>query len=127
MDGGTFNAAPKSRKAFFRFCVDSDYLLKLEEMQRIFAATANQPDEYGRRGTAIALQTKAFVVLLRCTGMSIGEVTKLEKTAVKDNRVWTCREKTGGDVFAKVPPFVIALNEAPHDSDKYFFWSVTGL
>jgi integrase len=37
-------------------------------------------------------------------------------------------KKTGEDVFTKVPQFVIdALHQAPHDSEKYFFWSGEGL
>jgi integrase len=38
--------------------------------------------------------------------------------------VRTYRKKTGEDVFCKMPPFVIeALKVAPHDSDRYFFWT----
>jgi integrase len=134
-------------KAFFRFCADSDYIAKsparkldpiremrpktepfeLDEMRRIFAAIPNLPDEYGRRGTPIALQTKAFVLVMRYSGLSIGDVAKLEKVDVRGTRIRTHRKKTGEEVFAKVPQFVIdALNEAPHDSDRYFFWTGQG-
>ena len=60
--------------------------------------------------------------------MAIGDVTKLEKTAVVGCRIRTYRKKTGEEVFAKVPQFVIdVLNSAPHDSEQYFFWSGEGL
>lgn len=134
-------------KAFFRFCVKSDFIAKNpaadldpipeqrpktepfthEEMAQIFAATATLQDEYGRQGQPIALQTKAFILVMRYTGMSIGDTAKLEKADVKDCRIRTYRKKTGEDVFARVPPFVIdALNAAPHDSERYFFWTGNG-
>ena len=137
----------EAMKGFFRFCVKSDFIVKTpasdldsipegrpktepftrEEMDRIFPAVANLPDEYGRRGQPIADQTRAFILVMRYTGMSIGDAAKLEKTAVDGCRIRTYRKKTGEDVFAKVPPFVIeALNKAPHDSERYFFWTGEG-
>ena len=134
-------------KAFFKYCVRADYILKnpaeqldaipenkaktdpfeAEEMQRIFAALPNLTDEYGRRGEAIAKQTKAFVYVMRYTGMSIGDTTTLERSHVSGCRIRTWRKKTGEDVYGRVPPFVIeALNEAQPDSQKYFFWSGEG-
>jgi integrase len=137
----------EAMKGFFRFCVKSDFIVKTpaadldsipegrpktepftrEEMDRIFPAVANLPDEYGRRGQPIADQTRAFILVMRYTGMSIGDAAKLEKTAVDGCRIRTYRKKTGEDVFAKVPPFVIeALNRAPHDSERYYFWTGVG-
>lgn len=134
-------------KAFFSFCVDADYIAKSpvkkldaipedrektdpfenDEMQRIFASLPMLSDEYGRLGDPIAKQTKAFVYVMRYTGMSIGDTTTLEKRNVFGCRIRTYRKKTGEDVYAIVPQFVIdALNQAPHDSDRYFFWSGDG-
>jgi integrase len=134
-------------KSFFWYCEHSDFLTKdpvvhldpisvtrpktepftHEQQLAIFRALPDFPDEYGRRGSAIASQTKAFVYVLRYTGMAIGDVAKLEKADVQGRRIRTYRKKTGEDVFAKVPQFVVdALNEAPHDSEKYFFWSGEG-
>jgi integrase len=96
-------------------------------MERIFAAMENLQDEYGRSGQPIALQTRAFVLVMRYTGMSIGDTSKLEKDDVDGTRIRTYRKKTGEDVFGRVPPFVIeALNAAPHDSDRYYFWTGQG-
>jgi len=97
-------------------------------MERIFAAIDKLQDEYGRHGQPIANQTRAFVLVMRYTGMSIGDTAKLAKADVHGNRIRTHRKKTGEDVFGKVPPFVIdALNRAPHDSDQYYFWTGNGL
>lgn len=135
-------------KSFFWFCYHSDFLTKNpvihldpisvnrpktdpfthEQEMAIFEALPDFPDEYGRRGTAIAQQTRAFVYVLRYTGMAIGDVAKLEKADLHGFRIRTYRKKTGEDVFATVPQFVVdALHEAPHDSDRYFFWSGEGL
>jgi integrase len=135
-------------KSFFWYCDHSDFLTKNpvvhldpisvtraktepfshEQQIAIFNALPDFPDQYGRRGTPIAAQTKAFVYVLRYTGMAIGDVAKLEKADVQGCRIRTYRKKTGEGVFAKVPQFVIdALNEAPHDSEKYFFWTDEGL
>jgi len=134
-------------KAFFTHCVEADYIVKSpvkkldvipedrektdpfepEEMERIFAALPLLTDEYGRRAEPIAKQTKAFVYVMRYTGMSIGDTTTLEKQHVHGCRIRTYRKKTGEDVYGIVPQFVIdALNDAPHDSERYFFWSGEG-
>ena len=138
----------ESVKGFFRFCVKSDFIVKnpaldldpiqegrpktepftREEMDRIFSAVASLPDQFGRKGQPIADQTKAFILVMRYTGMSIGDTAKLEKAAVDGCRIRTYRKKTGEEVFAKVPAFVIeTLDAAPHDSERYFFWSGQGL
>ena len=130
-------------KGFFAFCVKSDFIVKnpaagldpiregrpktepftREEMERIFSAVSLLADEYGRHGLPITAQTRAFVMVMRYTGMSIGDTAKLRKSDIDGCRIRTYRKKTGEDVFAKVPPFVIeALDTAPHDSDEYYFW-----
>jgi integrase len=135
-------------KSFFWYCDHSDFLTKNpavfldpisvkrpktepfthEQQISIFNSLQDFPDEYGRRGTPIAEQTKAFVYVLRFTGMAIGDVAKLEKADVEGCRIRTYRKKTGEDVFAKVPQFVVdVLQAAPHDSEKYFFWTGQGL
>jgi integrase len=134
-------------KGFFGFCVKSDFIVKnpaagldtiaegrpktepfaRDEMDRIFSATALLTDEYGRRGQPIADQTRAFIMVMRYTGLSIGDAAKLRKADVDGCRIRTYRKKTGEDVFARVPPFVIdTLNAAPHDSDEYYFWTGQG-
>jgi len=135
-------------KGFFRFCVKSDFIVKNpaadldpvpegraktepfthEEIARIFS-TISSPRyyEHGRQGKPIADQTRAFVLAMRYTGMSIGDTAKLEKSDVDGCRIRTYRKKTGEDVFARVPPFVIeALNGAPHDSARFYFWTGRG-
>ncbi|HVY92395.1 MAG TPA: tyrosine-type recombinase/integrase [Bryobacteraceae bacterium] len=133
-----------SLRSFFRFCVRSKFIsynvaadldpIKItrpktepftsEEVERILSATDRLTDEYGRTGSALALQTKAFVLVMRYSGLAIGDVAKLRKADVQGTRIRTSRKKTGKEVFCTVPQFVIdALNAAPHDSNEYFFWN----
>ncbi len=89
-----------------------------DEMNCIFSATGLLTDEYGRCGQPIADQTRAFIMVMRNTGLSIGDTSKLREVDVDGCRIRTYRKKTGEDVFARVPPFVIdTLNAAPHDGD----------
>ena len=101
-------------KSFFWYCDHSDFLTKNpvvhldpisvmraktepfthEDQVAIFNTLPDFPDEHGRRGTPIALQTKAFVYILRYTGMAIGDVAKLEKADVQGCRIRTYRKKT---------------------------------
>lgn len=134
-------------KSFFKYCLNAEFIARdpamhldpvsvgrpktepftQAEQMAIFNALAAFPDEYGRHGTAIATQTRAFVLTLRYTAMSIGDVAKLEKRDVIGSQIRTYRKKTGEDVFCDVPDFVIAaLASAPHDSERYFFWSGEG-
>ncbi len=134
-------------KGFFRYCLKSDFITRSpaadldaipegrpktepftrDEMGSIFTAIPNLTDEYGRRGQPITEHTRAFIMVMRYTGMSIGDTAKLEKADVDGCRIRTYRKKTGEDVFAKVPPFVIdALAKAPHDSEQFYFWTGKG-
>ena len=98
-----------------------------EELVAIYNALETLSDEYGRHGTPIAKQTKAFVLVMRYTGLSIGDVAGLRKKHVQDDRIVTNRDKTGKEVYVRVPPIVLrALFDAPHDSAEYFFWSGNG-
>jgi integrase len=97
------------------------------ELKAVMDALPRLPDEYGRFGGIIATQTKAFVLVMRYTGLSIGDVAGLPKAHVTGTQIKTNRDKTGKEVYVRVPQFVIdALKEAPRDSDEYFFWTGGG-
>ncbi len=52
----------------------------------IISALPRFPDEYGRCGGPIALQMRAFVLVMRYTGLFIGDVATRSKVA-KERRV----------------------------------------
>ena len=71
---------------------------------------------------------KAFLLVLRYTGLRIRDVVTLKRSAVKDGRIFVRTQKTGVQVLVPVPPAVIeALNEVPIISIEYLFWSGSGL
>ena len=99
-----------------------------DEIRRILFAAQKFPDAFGRTDQAIARQVYAFVLVMRYTGLSIGDAAGLPKSHVTGDRIITNRDKTGKEVYVRVPKFVIdALNAAPHDGAKYFFCSGNGL
>lgn len=134
-------------KSFFKFCVNSDFIAKnpavhldtiksnraktdpftANELNAIFEALPGFTDEYGRRGTVIARETKAFVLAMRFTGMAIGDVASLEKSAVTGCSIVTNRKKTNEEVQAEVPQFVVdELHAVALPNIRYFFWSGSG-
>lgn len=135
-------------RSFFLFCVNAKWVddnpargldpinvrspqtdvFEHHEIRRILAAAQRFPDAFGRTGQPIARQVYAFVLIMRYTGLSIGDAAGLPKSHVRGNRITTNRDKTGKEVYVRVPDFVIqALEVAPHDSQDYFFWSGNGL
>ena len=151
---GTYLTLKRNRellKSFWKYCFDSDFTPKNvgaalptigdprdskdrkvptfapEEIARIFAAFDRYHSAYPRHGQTITRQVRAFTLVQRYTGLSIGDTAKLRKDEVKGNRIITARKKTAESVWTVVPQFVIdALGEAPHDSAEYFFWSGNG-
>jgi integrase len=92
-----------------------------EEMIRIL--TALEP--YGKSaGIRNAQRLRAFVLLLRYSGLRIGDAVQLDVDLVADNKLLLHTEKTGVAVYCVLPDMVVkALDAAPHSSARYFFWT----
>lgn len=143
-----WNDGPRSRlkklerlRAWLKFCVDSKWAeenyarhLKVpkvgdrptlpfsrEEMLKILAAF----DPYGKSaGLANAQRLKAFVLLLRYSGMRIGDCVKCSIDRIDGNRLFLYTQKTGTPVRSVLPDFVLReLEAAPKSSEGYFFWT----
>jgi integrase len=98
-----------------------------EEMVKILAACEEYPDNYGRTGQQGAKRLRAFVLLLRYSGMRIGDTAACATAQVKGDRLFLYTQKTGVPVNAKLPPFVVeALCSVPPVSSRYFFWTGDG-
>ncbi len=144
---GTQKRHQENLRGFFRLCLQAKWITDnpaadLEsiqdtrpqtdvfthaELKAVLDALPRFPDEYGRCGGPIGLQTRAFVLVMRYTGLSIGDVAGLPKAHVTGTQVMTNRDKTGKEVYVRVSQLVIqALNDAPHDSEAYFFWTGNG-
>ncbi len=92
-----------------------------EEMIRIFAAL----EPYGKSaGARNARRLRAFVLLLRYSGLRIGDATQLDVSRLDGNKLLLHTQKTGVPVYCVLPDVVVeALNVAPRSSERYFFWT----
>lgn len=113
--------APEHRgrvRAFFRFCADREWIEKNpavilkqavtsfeptmpftdEEMEKIFKACDSYPKK-GIYGVGAGARVKAFVLLLRHSGLRIGDAVCLEKERIKDGKLFHCTLKTGTPVW----------------------------
>lgn len=148
-EGWTFSAVTAAKKldrlrSFFRFCRDSDWIdvnpcdkvkaprvdlsptlpFTQKEMSRILAACDEIPDNYRRRGGLPAKRVKTLVLLLRYSGLRIGDAVMLPVKNVHGGRLLLYTQKTGVPVYVPLPPEVAqALDELPRRSADYFFWT----
>jgi len=147
-DGPRSSAKKLERlRAFFRFCQDRKWMQEnpasrlkspkvslcptmpysREEMMKILAAIETYTDAMPSTGIDNARRMKALILLLRYSGMRIGDAVNLSSDRIVGNRLFLYTQKTGVPVNAKLPEFVMATIEAtPKVNEKYFFWSGVG-
>jgi site-specific recombinase XerD len=128
-------------KAFLRFCESRKWVatnpathmkapkvpnrptlpFTCEEMMKILAAL----DKYANRaGAACAQRLRAFVLLLRYSGMRIGDAVQCGPDRLKGNKLFLYTQKTGVPVQCILPDFVVRdIEAAPKTSERFFFWS----
>ncbi len=124
-------------RAFFKFCMESGWvqnnpakLLKLpkvkptptlpfnpEEWEKILWATEIYPDRpKGRRR-----QVKAFVLLLRFSGLRIGDTVALESKRIRDGKLHLYTAKAGTPVWLPLPEEVLSCLRLLQSSERYFW------
>lgn len=129
-------------RTFFRFCMERGWvkgnpavLLKSpntrfqptlpftdEQMEKILWACEVYPDRpKGRRA-----EVKAFVLLLRYTGLRIGDAISLGGEKLKDGRLLLYTGKTGAPVYIPLPENVGENLKRVAKFDGRFFWSGNG-
>lgn len=95
-----------------------------EQMVDILAACDKYKDNYGRTGQSNARRLRAFILVLRYTGLRIRDVVTLPKSRVVNTRLFLYTAKTGVPVFCPLPAFVAeALDACPAGNGEHFFWS----
>jgi integrase len=93
------------------------------EMLRILAAIEKYKDEFPGRGAMNAKRIRTLVLLLRYTGMRIGDTVSLSTDRIEGNRLFLYTQKTGVPVNTILPDFVLkALDATPRVTEKHFFW-----
>lgn len=97
-----------------------------EEMGRILGAVDVYCQETPANGLENARHLRAFVLLLRYSGMRISDVVNLSAERFVGKRLFLYTQKTGVPVHVVIPEFVLRLLEStPLKSEKHFFleWS----
>jgi integrase len=131
-------------RAFFRFAQKREWVLKnpasdlkapkvtlcptmpytREEMLRILAAINDYRDEFPTRGKENALRLRGLMLLLRYSGMRIGDAVSLTSDRIEGSRLFLYTQKTGVPVNTVLPEFVLkALEATPKVTDTHFFWN----
>jgi len=92
-----------------------------DEMRGMLGAV----ETYAKRaGRMKAQQLRAFVLVLRYSGMRIGDVVQLTAGRIVGNRLFLYTQKTGQPVNLVLPAFVVsALQTCPPASARFFFWT----
>ena len=110
-------------------------------MEDILKACDSFPSSHQSIGGQNAKRLRAFVLLLRYSGLRIGDALRLTDDPVPikagsrlivpphiiGNRIFLYTQKTGTNVYIPMPPeFFEALNEVEKLSQRYYFWSGNG-
>ncbi|HVB57126.1 MAG TPA: tyrosine-type recombinase/integrase [Candidatus Acidoferrales bacterium] len=92
-----------------------------DEMLRILGALNQYAESAGR---ANAERLRAFVLVLRYSGLRIGDAVQLSADKLHGNKIFLRTAKTGQPVFCPLPePAITALDAIPKANEKYFFWT----
>jgi integrase/recombinase XerD len=93
------------------------------EMIKILAAT----EEYAGPGSRYRRRTKALVLLLRHSGLRIGDAVTLSRERLDGDKLFLYTSKAGTPVYCPLPPFVMAaLTAAIEPHERFFFWTGNG-
>ena len=122
-------------KSFFRFTAESGWAarallsrlrlpkndsvptmpLTASEVQALLSASEDQPRE------------RALILLMRYSGLAIGDAVTLRRAAVADTELTLRRAKSGELVTVDLPDAVVRAMESISGSNPdYFWWSGTG-
>jgi site-specific recombinase XerD len=128
-------------RTFFRFCEEREWIgsnpgrmlkapkvkqkptlpFSAAEIEKIMWATEVYPDRpKGRRA-----QVKAFVLLLRHSGLRIGDAISLEAKRIQDGKLLLYTAKAGTPVWLPLPADVVTSLQTVVDGEL-FFWSGLG-
>lgn len=127
-------------KIFFGFCLDNGWIQKNpakalrapevkyigkapfseDELKAIFQACGKLVTR-GTYGKENVKRVRAFVYILRYTGLRISDAARLTVSHVQSGKVLLRTEKTGTLVWIPIPDYVMdALSEVPREGEFYF-------
>lgn len=98
-----------------------------EEMMRILGAVDSYAEQTAHNGRLNAHRLRALVLLLRYSGMRIGDAVGLAVDRLNGRRLFLYTAKTGVPVHVVLPEHVVRVLEfTPRASTGHFFWSGQG-
>lgn len=98
-----------------------------DEVLKTLGAVELYVERSARNGIENARRMRAFVLLLRYSGMRISDVVNLSTERISNNRLFLYTQKTGVPVQIVLPDFVVkCMGATPLRTEKYFFWSGVG-
>ena len=72
---------------------------------------------------ALRVRMRAFILLMRWSGMATGDALCLERSRLVNSRIRSRRKKVDKAFYIRIPAFVAdLLNSLECDDPKYFFW-----
>jgi integrase/recombinase XerD len=98
-----------------------------DEMVSVLTAIEKYAVKIGGNGKINAQRMRSLVLLLRYSGMRIGDSVSLSVDRIAGNRLFLYTAKTGTPVFTVLPDFVVrALDATPRMTEQYYFWTGVG-
>lgn len=98
-----------------------------DEMLRILAATEKYASVAAHNAKLNARRLRSLVLLLRYSGIRIGDAVGLSLDRLTRNRLFLYTAKTGTPVHCVLPEFVVeALAATPRMTERYLFWNGQG-
>lgn len=97
-----------------------------EEIEKILWATEVYPNK-GIYGFESGRRVRAFINLLRYSGLRIRDAATLSRDQLHENKLLLYTQKTGQPVWLPLPKKVTEELQELRASGKYFFWSGQGL
>ena len=101
-----------------------------EEFAALLEATHSFAANQNFRGEDWSARLRIFLLLMRWSGLRIGDAAKLERSRLQADRLLLYQAKTGTPVFVPLPHFVAeSLRNVPpcrEPNPRHFFWSGKG-
>jgi integrase/recombinase XerD len=102
--------------------VPTDYFTR-DEMKKI-EGTIETFYPHGADREYRRARLRAMVMLMRWSGLRLGDAARLERHRLKDGKLMLYTQKTGTPVYVPLPPHVAEmLQDLPNSNPQYFFWS----
>jgi len=133
IDGGISALKKLERlRAFYRFAHESGWAPENLPKKLKNPKVSNPPTLPFTKDQVVACpnysgdvqRLRAFILLLRYSGMRIGDTATCARDRLTGRRLLLYMQKTNEPVFVVLPPFVVdALDSMAPISERYFFWT----